>query len=135
SRRMKALWADPDYRARMAEALAGVERRKLTPEESARVAQIIAEKSRAMWQDQEKRQEIVAAISAAMASETVRRRLSELAGARWSDPAYRARYGADHFSEMAHALWEDPDVRDAHRRKIQVQRTDPAFRQAQSDGV
>ena len=55
SARMKQLWADEEYRAKMYEALRGVEKRALSAEEKARVAQVISEKSRAMWQDEEKR--------------------------------------------------------------------------------
>ena len=62
SMRMKALWKDPDYRARMSVVLAGIEKRSLTAEEKARVSQIISEKSREMWSNEEKRAEIVKAI-------------------------------------------------------------------------
>src|SRR5262249_49887479 len=76
SRRMKALWQDRDYRAKMSAALAGVEKRKLSSEEKARIARIVGAKSRAMWGDEAKRAEIVEAITRAMASESVRALLS-----------------------------------------------------------
>jgi DNA gyrase A subunit len=115
--------------------LTGIEKRPLSPHEKARVAGIISEKSRAMWGDEAKRAEIVEAISQAMASEDVRTRLSELAIARWQDPEYRARYGADHFSSMARTLWSDPDTESKHREKIGRQWEDETFRDAQRAGV
>jgi len=135
SRRMKALWRDPDYRARMREALANVEKRELTPEEKQRVAQIISEKSRAMWADEDKRAEIIEAISRALASEEVRAKLSEAARRNWQDPEYRAKYPDDHFSRMAYALWADPATRERHREKIARQWEGEAFREAQRGGV
>lgn len=89
SRRMKALWQESDYRAKMSKALSGVEKRELTPEEKVRVAQIISEKSRAMWRDEAKRDEIVEAISRAMASEEVRAKLSAAAKRNWRNPNHR----------------------------------------------
>ena len=124
SRRMSALWQDPDYRAKMSEALAGIEKRELTPEEKSRVAQIISEKSRAMWGDDAKRTEIVAAISRAMATEEVRAKVSAGVRRAWQNPEYRAKYGEDHFSEMAQTLWEDPATRELHSGKIGRQRQD-----------
>jgi len=135
SRRMKALWEDPDYRQKMSEALRGVEKRPLSPEEQKRVAQIISEKSRAMWQDETKRTEIVQAIRQALAAPEIRAQLSEQASALWQDPDYRAKFADDHFSQMAQALWEQPGVRELHRRKIQRQREDEEFRVRQREGV
>jgi len=135
SARTRALWADPNYRTRMSAALANVDKRKLTPEEKARVARIISEKSRAMWGDDSKRAEIVEAISRAMASEVVRAKVSAGVRRLWESPEYRAKYGADHFSAMAHALWEEPAAREMHSQKIATQREDPAFRDAQRAGV
>ncbi len=130
SRRMKALWADADYCARMSSALAGIERRPLTPEQKEHVAQILSEKSRAMWGNDAKRTEIVAAIVSAMASEALRTKLSENAKALWQDSAYRAKYGEGHFSRMAHTLWSDPAAREMHREKITRQWQDENFRAA-----
>jgi len=135
SKRMKALWQDPDYRARMSEALSDVEKRELTPEEEARVAQIISEKSRAMWRDEAKRAEIMEAISQAMSSDEVRKRLSEIAQRHWRNPDYRAKFPEEHFSNMARALWADPATRQKHREKIARQWKDEVFRKAQREGV
>ena len=135
SRRMRDLWADADYRLKMSTALAGVEKRALTPEEKARVAQIISEKSRALWQDEAKRAEIVEAISRSLASADVRAKLGANSRRLWRDPEYRAKYRGDHFSNMARALWEDPATREKHRAKIARQREGQAFRESQSAGV
>ena len=130
SRRMKALWADADYRARMSAALAGIEKRALTPEQKERVAQILGEKSRAMWGNDAKRAEITAAIVEAMSSEALRAKLSENAKSLWQDPDYRAKYGDSHFSRMAQVLWADPATRGMHREKIARQWQDENFRAA-----
>lgn len=135
SRRMKALWADPEYRARISQALTGVEKRTLTSEEKARVARVIGEKSRAMWSDDSKRAEIVAAITAVMASEALRAKLSTNAKTLWQDEAYRARYEEDHFSRMARTLWEDTATRPQHQKKIAGQWQEETFREAQREGV
>ncbi len=135
SERMAALWQDPDYREKMSFALSGVEKRTLSPKEKERVAQVISEKSRAMWGDEAKRTEIVQAISQAMASPEVRARVS--AGVRqvWQNPAHRAKYGDNHFSQMAQTLWADPAAREQHSEKIACQRQDTAFVEAQKAGV
>jgi len=130
SRRMKALWADADYRTRMSAALVGVEKRPLTPQQKERVAQILSEKSRAMWGNDAKRAEITAAIIQAMSSEVLRAKLSENAKALWRDPAYRARYAGDHFSRMAKTLWADPAMLGVHQEKIARQWQDESFRAA-----
>jgi DNA gyrase subunit A len=62
SQRMRALWLNPDYRAKMSKALQGIERRELTLQEKDRIAKIISEKSRAMWRDDAKRAEYAKAI-------------------------------------------------------------------------
>jgi DNA gyrase/topoisomerase IV subunit A len=130
SERMKRLWSDPDYREKMSVVLADVEKRELTPEEKARISQIISEKSRAMWADDDKREQIVAAIVTAMASPEVRTKLSANTQRLWQDPAYRAKYPANHFAAMAHTLWADPGTREIHRKKMIRQRQDPAFIEA-----
>jgi len=130
SRRMKALWADADYRTRMSAALVGIEKRPLTPAQKLRVSQILSEKSRAMWGDDAKRVKIVAAITAAMASKELRVKLSEGAKALWQDPTYRANYREDHFSRMAQVLWADPATRVLHQEKITRQWQDEGFRAA-----
>ena len=130
SRRMKALWADADYRVRMSAALVGIEKRPLTSEQKERVAQILSEKSRAMWGDDVKRAEIIAAITEAMSSETLRAKLSENTKSLWRDPEYRAKYGEAHFSRMAQTLWADPATREMHREKITQQWQDESFRAA-----
>ena len=135
SERMKALWADSDYRIKMSEALAGVEKRELTPEEKARIAQIISEKSRAMWADDAKREEITAAIVSAMGSPELRAKLSANAQRLWQDPAFRAKYPADHFSNMAKAFWAKSDSRALHSEKLARQRQNPEFREAYAAGV
>ncbi len=135
SRRMRALWEDPDYRAKMSVALSGISKRPLSPEERTRVAQIISEKSRAMWGDETKRAEIIEAIVRAMASPELRVRLSASSRRLWQDQTYRAKYRKDHFSRMASTLWEDPATREQHREKIAHQWEDSDFREAQSEGV
>ncbi|MFH0904543.1 MAG: DNA gyrase subunit A [Methanobacteriota archaeon] len=118
SKRMKALWADEDYRARMKVVLANIEKRELSSEEKARVAQIISEKSKKMWANDEKRSEIVEAISLALSSEKVRAKLSENSRRNWQNPEYRAKYSEDHFSKMARKSWEKPETRAMHQEKI-----------------
>jgi DNA gyrase subunit A len=135
SRRMRALWSDPDYRARVRAALANVEKRELTPAEKARVARIISEKSRAMWGNDAKRAEIVAAISKAMASEAMRAKLRDTARRAWQDPEYRAKFPTEHFAMMAHALWQRPDTREKHGQRLARQHADPHFRDLQREGV
>jgi DNA gyrase subunit A len=133
--RMKVLWADPDYRTRMSAALSGLEKRPLSPEIRARISKIISEKSRAMWADDSKRAAITEAICRALAAEQVRAKISENAKRNWQDPAYRARYPADHFARMSHKLWEDPTTREFHRNKIAEQRRLESFCCAQRQGV
>ncbi len=135
ARRMRALWGDPDYRARMSTALSGVEKRQLTPAEKARVARIISEKSRARWGDETKRAEIVQAISAAMASPAIRAQLRETALRAWQDPEYRGKFPAEHFRSMARALWQRPETREKTRDRLVRQHADPQFRGAHSEGV
>ncbi|MDP3103525.1 MAG: DNA gyrase subunit A [Candidatus Methanoperedens sp.] len=135
SMRMKALWEDEDYRARMRTALANIEKRELSPEEKARIAQIISEKSRQMWKNEEKRSQIVEAISRALSSEKVRAKLSENSRRNWQNPDYRAKYSEDHFSEMALKSWEKPETLVMHREKIARQWQDQAFCDAQRKGV
>ncbi len=130
SRRMKALWMDADYRIKMSAALAGIEKRPLTPQQKERVAQILSEKSQAMWGNEAKRAEIVAAIIAAMTSKDLRAKLSANTKLLWQNPEYRAKYGADHFSRMAQTLWADPATREMHQEKIARQWQDEEFRAA-----
>ena len=135
AQRMRALWQDPDYRQRMSVALRGIEKRPLTAEQRKEVSRIVAQKSREMWGNENKRAEIIAAIINAMASDTVRKKLSARARAAWQNPAYRAKYRNDHFSRMAHALWNNPTNCELHRTKIERQWQDEAFRSAQGEGV
>ena len=135
SQRMKTLWADPAYQARMSAALRGVQKRPLTPEQKLRVAQIISEKSRAMWADSASRSRIVTVHAKAMQSPAVRARVSAGVKALWRDPNYRAVYGENHFARMAQALWADPSMRELHRTKILRQFEDAEFRAAHAAGV
>lgn len=135
SMRMKALWEDEDYRARMRTALANIEKRELSPEEKARIAQIISEKSRQMWKNEEKRSQIVEAISLALSSEKVRAKLSENSRRNWQNPDYRAKYSEDHFSKMALKSWEKPETRIMHQEKIARQWQDESFCDQQRKGV
>jgi DNA gyrase/topoisomerase IV, subunit A len=114
SSRMKALWADSDYRLKMSEALSGLEKRQLTSEEKSRVARIISEKSIAMWQDDDKRTEITEAITKALSSSEVRAKMSESSKNNWQNEEYRAKFGENHFSEMAKKLWEKPETKEFH---------------------
>ncbi len=132
---IQELWEDADYRAKMSIALANIEKRKLTPEEKARVAQIISEKSRAMWKNEGKRAEITDAITKALTSEEVRIKLRENSKRNWQNPQYRAKYPDNHFSRMANILWDKPNIRDMHREKIALQWQEQSFRSAQHDGV
>jgi DNA gyrase subunit A len=133
--RMQALWQVPEYREKMAEALSGIEKRPLSSEEKARVAQIVAEKSKAMWDDDVKRAEIVDAICLAMASPEVRAKIRRSVRQSWQNPAYRAKFPVEHFSRMAGRVWEKPETRDLHRNKIALQWQDSEFREAQKQGV
>lgn len=135
SDRMKALWNDEDYRRKMSAVLTGIEKRELTAEEKSRVAKIISEKSKAMWQDEGKRAAIVEAISRALASEEVRSKMSANSKRLWQTEEYRAKYGDEHFSKMAKSFWSKPEAKTLHRRKIQNQRKDLNFVEAQSAGV
>ncbi|MGH2485201.1 MAG: DNA gyrase subunit A, partial [Ktedonobacterales bacterium] len=135
SEQMRALWQDSDYRERMSLALRGVEKRPLTGEQRRDVARIISEKSRAMWGEEAKRAEIVAAIVRAMSSPLVRTRLSAHSRAAWRNPVYRAKFHPQHFSRMAKVLWEDPNTRESHSAKIAEQWQDEGFRWAQRVGV
>jgi DNA gyrase subunit A len=135
AQKLRELWQDPEYRARITAALQGVEKRPLTKAERQRVSGIIAERSRAMWGNDAKREAIVAAISLAMARPEMRQYLSIRSQALWQDPAYRAKYAADHHQRMAQILWSKPETREMHRAKITHQRSDPAFRAAQQIGV
>jgi DNA gyrase subunit A len=135
SKRMKALWADPDYRARMSVALTGIPKRALTPEEKSRVAKIISTKSRAMWGDEVKHAEIVEAITRAMASPEIRAKVRAATRRNWQNPEYRAKYRDDHFSSMAKLLWQNPATKELHRHKIARQWEDSTFRDAQREGV
>jgi DNA gyrase A subunit len=133
SARMKALWAEPDYQEKMKKALKGASKRPLSETEKKRVAQIISEKSKAMWTNDEKRAEITAAVVEALTSESIRERLSESAKKSWRDPVYRAKFGKDHFSQMAKTLWSDPSTREMHSAKAKTQWQDPEFQQIQSE--
>ncbi len=135
SKRMKDLWADDEYRVKMSEALRGIEKKPLTSAQKAEVARFVGEKSRAMWQDDAKREEITSAIVAAMASPELRERLRENARALWQDPAYRAKYSPTHHADMAATLWSIPETRELHREKIAGQWQDVAFQTAQREGV
>ncbi|CAG1769372.1 partial DNA gyrase subunit A, partial [uncultured bacterium] len=135
SERMKALWQDADYREKMALALANIEKRPLSVEEKQRVAAIISEKSRAMWANDAKRAEITQAIVQALTAPELRAKRSQNARQLWQDPNYRAKYPANHFSNMARAFWQKPDAKALHREKIIKQKQDPAFLQAQREGV
>lgn len=135
SNRMRELWEDPNYRAKMRQALAGVEKRQLTSEEKQRISKIISESSRAMWRDAQKRAAIIEAISDAMASEDLRALLSENAKRLWQDPAYRAKFDDNHFSNMARVSWAQPSALEKHRAKIARQRESEDFRRIQSEAV
>jgi DNA gyrase subunit A len=135
SERMKALWADEDYRRKMSEVLTGIEKRELTAEEKSRVAKIISDKSKAMWRDEAKRAAIVEAISRALASEEVRSKMSENSKRLWQNEEYRAKYGDEHFSKMAKTFWSKPEAKNLHRRKIENQRKNLNFVEAQILGV
>jgi len=134
SRRMSALWQDPDYRLKMSQALRGIEKRPLTEDQARRVRRIISEKSKAMWSSS-KREEIVHAIRLSLSRPNVREKISESSRHLWKDPAYRAKYGEDHFSRMANILWEKPETAAFHREKIIGQRRDEKFRRSQREGV
>ena len=132
--RMRQLWQDADYRKKMSVALKGIEKRPLTPEQKNRVSEIIAGKSKAMWQDETKRSEIVAAINRAFASPELRARISENSKRLWQDRDYRAKYAPDHHRQMAQKLWTDPAVRDQHREKLLQQWQSTEFRSAHLEG-
>jgi len=135
ARRMRELWNDPDYRIRMSEAWQGIEKRPLSPEQKARVAEIISEKSRAMWADESKRAAIVAAIQWAMDSEEVWAKVSAAVKAKWEDLEYRAQFPSSHFSAMARQLGENPEAQAFHREKVHQQRQDETFVRRQREGV
>jgi DNA gyrase subunit A len=135
SERMKSLWRDPNYQERMKGVLRGLKKRELTPKEKERVSRIISEKSRKMWKDEDKRQEIISAIRRSMNNESVRAKLSENSKKLWGDPEYRSKFPENHFSLMAKKLWEDPAIRELHRQKLKKQREDPLFVEKQREGV
>ncbi|WP_200158619.1 DNA gyrase subunit A [Allochromatium vinosum] len=135
SERMRLLWQDADYREKMSSVLSGIQKRPLSDEEQAGIRAIIAEKSRRMWGDDDKREEIVAAICRAMASDSIRKKISEAVKRQWQDPEYRAKFPADHFSRMAHRFWDKPEAREIHREKISKQWKSAEFIQAQKQAV
>ncbi|MEA3355896.1 MAG: DNA gyrase subunit A [Candidatus Bipolaricaulota bacterium] len=135
SQRMKALWADPEYRQKMSRVLTGIEKRPLSPEQKKRVARIISEKSRRMWANDEMREKIVRAITEALSSKEVRRKISQSSKRLWKDPQYRAQFSRDHFVHMAQELWKRPQTRELHRLKVKRQWRDEQFRQRQRLGV
>lgn len=135
SARMRTLWSDPEYRAKMSEALTNLEKRPLSPEDKERIACITSERSRAMWSDDAKRAVLIEAITAAMASEEIRAKISAAVKNSWQTPEYREHYSEDHFSRIAHILWADPSTREMHREKIERQWQDEGFREAQRGGV
>jgi DNA gyrase subunit A len=132
---MRILWQDADYRERMSQALRGIEKRPLTTEQRREVSRIVSEKSRAMWADGTKREQIVTAIVNAMSNERLRARLSVRSRAEWRNPAYRAKFAQNHFSRMAHAAWTKPGTRELHSAKIARQWQAEGFREAQRAGV
>ena len=131
---LRQLWQDADYRAKMSAALRGIEKRPLTPAQKQRVASIIAEKSRQMWNEPAKRAQIVQAIVRALSDAAVRARLSENSRALWQNEQYRAQFAPDHHAQMARKLWENPATRELHRKKIELQWQDPTFRAAHLKG-
>ena len=135
SDRMKALWSDEDYRRKMSEVLTGIEKRELSAEEKVRVAKIISEKSKLMWQDDVKRATIVEAISLALSSDEVRLKMSESSKRLWQTAEYRAKYADDHFSKMAKSFWAKPEAKNIHRQKIKNQRKESKFVEAQISAV
>ncbi|WP_129673108.1 DNA gyrase subunit A [Candidatus Chloroploca sp. Khr17] len=132
---LRQLWQDPVYRAKMSRALRGIEKRPLTESQRARVAQIVAARSKDMWADPEQRQRVIAAITFAMSDPAVREKLREGSQRLWLDPDYRARFAPDHHRMMARRLWANPAMKAVHREKLARQWTDPRFRQAQAEGV
>lgn len=135
SKRMKALWQDPEYQAKMRIALKDIEKRPLTAAEKARVGRIISEKSKAMWRDEEKREQIKSLIIDALAAPDVREKIRQNSIKNWENPEYRAKFPDNHFSEMAHTGWKDPKNKILHRDKIAIQRQDAGFCQAQKAAV
>jgi hypothetical protein len=108
SERMKASWNDAESGSRRRSALASKEsREKLSQSHKARLA------------TEEGRQAHRARQSAVMASDSVRKKLSDAAKARWADPAKRAAVLAALTSEdalrkkgqKAKALWDDAEYR------------------------
>jgi hypothetical protein len=71
-----------------------------------------------MWGDEAKRDQIVSAITHALASRDVRAKIRAATKRNWQNPEYRAKYRDDHFSTMARLLWQDPQMRDIHREKL-----------------
>ncbi len=134
SRRIRLLWESSDYRAKMNKALRGIEKRPLTPQQAERVRQIISEKSRAMW-NSSKREAIIQATRATLSRPEIRRKISENSRRLWTNPAYRAKYGEDHFARMANALWRQPGTKEIHRREFALRRQDETFRQSQRVAV
>ncbi|MBI5515271.1 MAG: DNA gyrase subunit A [Deltaproteobacteria bacterium] len=133
--RIRELWQDPDYRAKMSKALRGVERRLPSPETQARVARIISEASRARWADPAERARVIAAITASLVDPALRERISDSSRRCWLDPEYRARFAPEHHRAMALKLWADPSTRALHRDKIRRQREDPTFLAAHRRGL
>ncbi len=131
---LRQLWQDPDYRAKMYQALRGIEKRPLTPAQKESVAAIISEKSRAMWQNTEKRESITNAIIKALGDPQVRQRISDNSRRLWQESSYRATYTPDHHKKMALALWDKSETRSVHREKILKQWQDPTFQAAHLKG-
>jgi len=124
----KKLWQDLEFRKKMSEALTGIEKSSLSPEERARVSKIITEKNLAMWRDEEKRTQIINSLRRAFESPIIRAEISTRSKSLWKNPEYRAKFGDDHFSKIAKKLWLKPEVREFHRQKARKQWQDEGFR-------
>ena len=133
--RIRQLWQDPDYRAKMSRALSGLRKQPLTQEQKDRIAAIISEKSTAMWADNGNRERITAAIIASMGDPAIRAQLSARSKGLWRTAEFRAKFAREHHSAMAHKYWSKATSRPFHRAKIAQQWQDDKFVQARRRGV
>lgn len=151
SARVKAMWADPELRAKIVAARSTPEAKLVmsvsnkaaqsTPE--AKAAQ--SERMKTKWSDPVFKAKRSAAVKAACSTDVARDRLSQAGRQMWSDPAFREKqlmlmasgFGTvggkegvgQRLSEASKARWSDPEHRSNVSSAIKSKWADPAFRE------
>lgn len=129
----KALWNDPDYRARMSQAMA---ERWADPEARTRMTDGI----KGAWAKPEVRRKQIDAMTTALADPGVRARISAASKAQMENPAARENLRAANMRAMADPVlrakigaakkkwWDDPQRREAQRSATKALWSDPDYR-------